>query len=174
MCSFRSRSHRTAMAINETFEIPGIEGYPRTTPSSSSTVGVQRCIKRMPGTTTESVVWDGSSPDALMPGSAPAGTYFYVLELGNGIGTPHRLHPACTMMVDCDSYDVLRSATSASNFDQPPSRIRCTANTCSTRWPSTRLMPEVPMCSPSWPFRSHQWVGFEGAPATQTFLHTHR
>ncbi|MBK7619614.1 MAG: gliding motility-associated C-terminal domain-containing protein [Flavobacteriales bacterium] len=68
--------------VNENFEIPGIEGFP-----DNSIVIFNRWGAEMysgAGYDNRSVVWDGSSPDALIAGSAPAGTYFYVLELGNG------------------------------------------------------------------------------------------
>jgi gliding motility-associated-like protein len=68
--------------INDAFIIPGIEGYP-----SNELV----IFNRWGGTMfkgsaydNSSVFWDGTSADGSYSGTAPAGTYYYVLDLGNG------------------------------------------------------------------------------------------
>jgi gliding motility-associated-like protein len=68
--------------VNDAFVIPGIEGYPGNTIVIFNRWGGK--VFEAAGYNNGSVVWDGSSPDALISGNSPAGTYFYVLELGDG------------------------------------------------------------------------------------------
>jgi gliding motility-associated-like protein len=67
--------------INDLLIIPGIEGF-----AGNKVVIFNRWGNKMyeaAGYDNNMVVWDGSSLDALIQGKAPAGTYFYVIELGN-------------------------------------------------------------------------------------------
>ena len=68
--------------INDAFVIPGIEGYRDNRITIFNRWGGK--MYEAAGYDNRSVVWDGTSPDGLYSGLAPAGTYFYVLELGNG------------------------------------------------------------------------------------------
>jgi gliding motility-associated-like protein len=68
--------------VNEAFVIPGIEGYPSNTLVIFNRWGGK--VFEGAGYDNTSVVWDGVSPDAAISGPAPAGTYFYILDLGNG------------------------------------------------------------------------------------------
>jgi gliding motility-associated-like protein len=63
---------------NEQFLIPGIEGYPSNSISIFNRWGAK--LYEATGYDNTNVVWDGTTDN----GVAPAGTYFYVLELGNG------------------------------------------------------------------------------------------
>jgi gliding motility-associated-like protein len=68
--------------INDTFVIPGIEGYP-----DNSMLIFNRWGGRMfegRGYDNRTIVWDGTSADGTYAGTAPAATYYYVLDLGNG------------------------------------------------------------------------------------------
>jgi len=64
--------------VNDRFIIPGIEGYPANRITIFNRWGAK--LYDASGYDNRSVVWDGSTDQ----GEAPAGTYFYVLELGSG------------------------------------------------------------------------------------------
>jgi len=65
--------------INDFFEIQGIEGFPNNVIQVYNRWG--NIIYEAQGYDNESVRWDGSSVDGLLGDQAPAGTYYYVLDL---------------------------------------------------------------------------------------------
>jgi gliding motility-associated-like protein len=68
--------------INDSFRIPGIEGYPSNSITIFNRWGGK--IFEGAGYDNSAVIWDGASPNATIGGDASTGTYFYVLDLGNG------------------------------------------------------------------------------------------
>ena len=66
--------------FNDFLEIQGIEGFPDNHIEIYNRWG--DLIYKADGYDNTSVFWDGLSPDALISGQAPAGTYYYVLDLG--------------------------------------------------------------------------------------------
>ena len=68
--------------INDAFIIPGIEGFPTNSIRIFNRWGAR--MFEASGYDNRTVVWNGASSDGAYAGSAPSGTYYYVLDLGNG------------------------------------------------------------------------------------------